>query len=492
MIRIAAALALAALWAAALPPPAPAETLVVPLTGKRVRDIQTQQLFHTLLHDFFLEDDATTYVQTGDIPAMWLRDSSAQTIPYIRYQKIYPVLRARFAGVIERNARNILTDPYANALQADYHVWERKWEVDSLAWPAVLASVYWRSTGDATIFTPNLHAALRTIVSTYECEAEHGQCSRYRYPYRTGTHDAYNPGTGMIWGAFRPSDDPVQYRFNIPQNALAVVALRDIDELAMDGYGDAALGARALELGTRVYAGVQQYGRYFDRRRRAWMYGYETDGYGRYAVMDDANIPNLTTLPYIDWCSSHDPIYLATRNLVLSPANPYYYTGRYAQGLGSPHTPPGYVWPIGHGRARADRYLFDRGSEAITTLAETDSEGGLDARELLCRRILALHAHGVWMGQRVRRGASLPELGRRAGDAVRMARSDLPLRNAARRRRGSSALHADRERRRKSSQRSGACCTRRGCDRPASARCGGRPDRSQRSPWIKGTTAIRR
>ena len=105
------------------------------MTGRRARDIETAQLFHTLFHDFFLEDDATTYVQTGDIPAMWLRDSSAQTIPYIRYQAAYPALRARFAGVIERNARNVLTDPYANALDADYHVWERKWEVDSLAWP---------------------------------------------------------------------------------------------------------------------------------------------------------------------------------------------------------------------------------------------------------------------------------------------------------------------------------------------------------------------
>ncbi|HEX3370344.1 MAG TPA: glycoside hydrolase family 125 protein, partial [Candidatus Cybelea sp.] len=143
--RSLAILALVALFASHAPPAA-AETLVVPLTGKRVRDIATEQLFHTLFRDFFLEDDATTYVETGDIPAMWLRDSSAQTIPYIRFQRPYPVLRARFDGVIQRNARNVLTDAYANALDADYHVFERKWEVDSLAWPVVLAYVYWRST----------------------------------------------------------------------------------------------------------------------------------------------------------------------------------------------------------------------------------------------------------------------------------------------------------------------------------------------------------
>ena len=112
-----------------------AQTLFVPLTGARNRSIETRSLFHTLFHDFFLEDDGTTYVQTGDIPAMWLRDSAAQTLPYIRFQPYYPLLRTRFAGVIERDARAIDKDVYANAFQADYHTWERKWEVDSIAWP---------------------------------------------------------------------------------------------------------------------------------------------------------------------------------------------------------------------------------------------------------------------------------------------------------------------------------------------------------------------
>jgi meiotically up-regulated gene 157 (Mug157) protein len=353
------------------------QTLVVPMTGRRARDIQTAQLFHTLFHDFFLEDDATTYVQTGDIPAMWLRDSSAQTIPYIRYQAAYPVLRARFAGVIERDARNVLTDPYANALDADYHVWERKWEVDSPAWPVILTWIYWHLTADRTVFTPDLHRALQTIVATYRCEERHRTCSRYRYPYRVYTNDAYSAGTGLIWGAFRPSDDPVQYRFNIPQNAMAVVALRDVARLALDGYGDASLANQAGALGARVQIGVERYGRYFDTRRHDWMYAYETDGYGRYNLMDDANIPNLTTLPYIDWCSAFDPIYLATRRFTLSKDNPFFYSGRYAAGLGSPHTPYGYVWPLGIiGRALTATSSAEVAA-AITTLAETDGENGL-------------------------------------------------------------------------------------------------------------------
>jgi uncharacterized protein len=357
--------------------PVAGETLLVPLTGKRVRDIQTASLFHTLFHDFFLEDDETTYVQSGDIPAMWLRDSSAQTIPYIRFQTAYPVLRARFAGVIERNARNILADPYANAMQDDYHDWERKWEVDSLAWPVILASVYWRQTHDRTIFSPDLHRALASVVSTYACEQRHRACSSYRYPYRVYTNDAYNAGTGMIWGAFRPSDDPVEYRFNVPQNAIAVVALRNIVQLAVGGYGDRALAQRAQALGAQVQLGVERYGRFYDAQRRVWMYAYETDGFGRYNLMDDANIPNLTTLPYIDWCSSFDPTYLATRAFALSTSNPFFFRGRYAEGLGSPHTPYGYVWPLGIiGRALTATSSLEVAT-AITTLAETDGEDGL-------------------------------------------------------------------------------------------------------------------
>lgn len=360
-----------------LPLPAASETLVVPLTGHRTRDIVTARLFHTLFTDFFLEDDTTTYVVTGDIPAMWVRDSSAQTIPYIRYQAVYPVLRAHFAGVIERNARNVLTDVYANALDENYHIWERKWEVDSPAWFVVLASIYWRATRDGTIFTSDLHRALQAIVSTYRCEERHRICSRYRYPYRVYTDDSYDDNTGLIWGAFRPSDDAVQYRFNIPQNAMAVVALRNIRQLALDGYGDAKLAQDAEDLGARVQAGIELYGRVYDARRHAVIYAYETDGRQRFNLMDDANIPNLLTLPYIDWCSAFDPTYLATRAFVLSPDNPFYFSGRYAQGLGSPHTPYGYVWPLGIiGRALT---ATDPGevADAITTLAETDGESGL-------------------------------------------------------------------------------------------------------------------
>lgn len=357
--------------------PLDAQHLVVPLTGHRARPIEATTLFHTLFSDFFSEPDGTTYVQTGDIPAMWLRDSAAQTIPYVRFAPAFPILAVRFNGVIQREAENILTDPYANAFQADEHIWEEKWEPDSLAWPALLAWVYWKSTGSRMLFTPRFHRALWKIVQTWRCEQLHAACSHYRYLYAVPTSDAYNPDTGMVWSAFRPSDDPVQYRFNIPQEALVVVALAEIARLAQEGYGDSSLANEARSMGAQIEVGIERYGIVFSRSRGGWVYVYETDGLGHDLFADDANISNLTSLPYIGWCSAYDPIYLRTRAYVLSNRNPWYYSGIYATGLGSPHTPVDFVWPLGIIARALTATSAAETAESVTTLAETDSKDGL-------------------------------------------------------------------------------------------------------------------
>jgi len=353
-----------------------ARFLRVPLTGRRVRGITTTSLFHTLFNDFQSEPDGTTYVQTGDIPAMWLRDSSAQTIPYIRFQPFYPKLRTRFAGVVERNARNILVDPYANAFLPNYNIWERKWEVDSLSFFVLLTWVYWSQTRDRTIFTRHVHAALGAIVRTYGCEQEHERCSHYSYPLRLPTEYNYAGGTGLIWGAFRPSDDAVHYHYNIPQEMLAAVALRELAALAEEGYGDQALTSRALVMSNQIEGGVQNFGRFYDFRH-GWLYVYETNAEGRFDLIDDANPPNLLSVPYYGYRNNRDLTYERTRAFVLSPADPYYNRGRYASGLGSAHTPRGWVWPLGIISRALTAQTRAETLDSLTTLAETDSEDGL-------------------------------------------------------------------------------------------------------------------
>ena len=351
--------------------------LIVPLTGERVRPIDASSLFHTLFADFHDEPDGTTFVETGDIPAMWLRDSSAQAIPYIRFAPAYPVLAARLAGVVRRNALNVLRDPYANGFDEHYHTWERKWEAGSPAWPVFMTWTYWRTTQNRAILTPHLHAALWTIVNTWRCEQIHAQCSRYTGTDRRYTNDAYNGNTGMIWTAFRPSDDPATFHFNIPQEAAIVVALQEIAQLAMEGYGDANLRNEASSIAAAVAAGVLRYGRVWNPAYGGWVYVYETDGLGHDLYIDEANVPNLVSLPYLGWCSASDPAYLNARRYALTKRNPWYFSGSYASGLGSPHTPFGFVWPLGIIARALTATSSKETSTGITMLAETDSENGL-------------------------------------------------------------------------------------------------------------------
>jgi uncharacterized protein len=350
--------ALAALIAVALSlAPAMASAQTSPIVGRVVIpqssinaqtiDIPTSQLFHTESIDFFPQDDGTIYVQTGDIPAMWLRDSSAQTKPYVRFAQSFPKLDALIRAVIERNAKNVLIDPYANAFTAGYKIWEEKWEVDSLAYPVTLAYTYWRRTGDRAMFTQRLHWEFERTLRTYQCEQHHARCSHYTTRFLSNKgQGAPCAETGMIWSAFRPSDDPVRYCYNIPQEMFVVVALHEIAEMATAGYDDVNLVAEANMLADQINAGIERHGTVF-YPQLGQIYAYESDGYGHFLLMDDANLPNLLSATYYGYSGANDAVYLATRRFVLSPANPYFYNGTYATGLGSSHTRTGWVWPLG-------------------------------------------------------------------------------------------------------------------------------------------------
>ena len=339
--------------------------------------IDADTVFHTVDSDFFLQDDGTMYVQTGDIPAMWLRDSSAQTIPYVRFTDAIPAFRPIVRAVIERNARNVLTNPRANAFTAGYKIWEEKWEPDSLAYPVSLIYAYWAQTHDRSIFTPRVRWALEHTLATYSCEIRHDTCSGYRSRFlpNHGRGADYS-NTGMVWGAFRPSDDPVKYPFNIPQNMFAATALDQLAELAVDGFGDPHMAVGAAQLEASIRGGIERYGKVYDFNT-GWIYAYEVDGRGGFELMDDANLPDLASVPLSEYVSVEDPIYQNTRRFVLSSGNPYYYRGRFATGLGSPHTPTGWVWPLGLAAQALSSRDPAEVAGLIKMIAQTGSSDGL-------------------------------------------------------------------------------------------------------------------
>jgi hypothetical protein len=300
----------------------------------------------TIQRHALAQRDGTTYVSTGDIEAEWLRDASATVRPYIGLSAHDPDVRRTLRGVIARQAKYILIDPYANAFSRNYHVVERKFEVDSLLYPIWFACDYYRQTGDRSIFTPEVRRAFNRVLSTMRDEQHHPQRSHYTNPQLAdngrGSPVKY---TGMVWTAFRPSDDPVRYHFNIPVNMFASVVMRDLTTVARDVWHDDRMANNAWGLSIEIQRGIEQYGT-LELAPFGRIYAYEVDGRGHANVMDDANIPSLLSIPYFGYLPKNNSLYLATRRFALSDRNPYFFHGKYASGIGSPHTPHGYIWPL--------------------------------------------------------------------------------------------------------------------------------------------------
>ena len=332
-------------------------------------DLFASCYLNTLETTVELLDDGTTYVRTGDIPAMWLRDSTAQVMPYVFLARRDDDVRRLVRGLIHRQAAYIHIDGYANAFnrlptglgtpgdlpEPDLWVWERKFELDSLCYPLVLCHAYWTATHDAAAFGPQMHEMAWTIVQILQTEQDHDRLSAYTFvrpqpwvPW--DTLPFYGVGTptnrtGMVWSGFRPSDDACTFGYLIPANMFAVVALDSLATLADSVFHDAALGEAAAALRTAIDFGIQTYG-IVEHPHYGRIYAYETDGFGNYQLLDDANVPSLLSIPYLGYRARTDPVYINTRRFVLSTDNPYYREGSAARGIGSPHTPKGHIWPM--------------------------------------------------------------------------------------------------------------------------------------------------
>jgi uncharacterized protein len=331
-------------------------------TAGYLNDTERQQLmtmFRLALTDtdrqMVMAEDGTAYVKTGDIPAQWLRDSSAQLRPFLYFAHQNKVIANKIKAVIERQAMYIALDPYANAFRDDFTVWERKFELDSLSFPILLFWTYWKVTGDDAVFTPSVKLAFSRALETMLTEQDHDgmrpghKGSSYHFKSDTQSSGKMPVGyTGMIWVAFRPSDDECLYNFPIPVEIQAVQALNALAEMERF-IGRLDMAKTAEMLGRQVNAGIQQYG-IVDTPDYGRLYAYEVDGLGHANLMDDANIPSLLSIPYFGYVSELDEIYIATRRFILSPSNPYFYEGTFKgekiSGIGSPHTPAGMIWPL--------------------------------------------------------------------------------------------------------------------------------------------------
>lgn len=340
-----------------------------------------------------------TFVITGDIEAMWLRDSSAQVWPYLQLLKQDKELQLLVAGLINRQAQCILLDPYANAFndgpKGSYwetdntqhmikELHERKWEIDSLCYPIRVAYYYWLLTGDTSVFDTDWHNAMQLVVKTFkEQQRKDGlgpysftrDCDRPTDSQINGGFGAPVKPVGLIVSAFRPSDDATQYGFLIPSNMFAVVSLRQLAEIENKVYGNADFAGQCLDLASEVDEAIQKYG-VVNHPVAGKIYAFEVDGFGNSLCMDDANVPSLLGAPYLGYCKADDSLYQNTRKFVWSDNNPYFFKGKAGEGIGGPHVGLDYAWPMSiimKGLTAGDAAEL---KECLTLLRNTDADTG--------------------------------------------------------------------------------------------------------------------
>ena len=340
-----------------------------------------------------------TFVITGDIHAMWLRDSSAQVWPYLPLANDDEKLKTLLAGVINRQTQCVLLDPYANAFNKDKSeevewmsdhtdmkqgLHERKWEIDSLCYTVRLAYNYWKTTGDTSVFDADWQKAAALIHQAFTEQQRKNGLGPYRFERKTTrqldtlSNNGYGRPVrpvGLINSSFRPSDDATTYGFLIPSNLFAVKSLKQLAELSDKVTKDKAFAEKCRSLAGEVDDAIRQYA-VIDHKKYGQVYAFEADGFGNVTCMDDANVPSLLALPYLEAVSSEDPLYQNTRKLVLSEDNPYFFRGKAAEGIGGPHIGYDMIWPMGI-IMRAMTSNNDREiAWCVKTLRDTDAGTG--------------------------------------------------------------------------------------------------------------------
>lgn len=377
---------------------------IVKKIGADLSDKIDNPKLKTLFYNCFIDtmettvmlDKDDTFIITGDIPAMWLRDSTSQVEHYLPFVNEYPHLKDVFKGLINRQLNCILIDPYANAFNKEANgkkwdnditkdspwVWERKYEIDSLCYPIRLIYKYWKATGDTSIFNDEMKIVFNIIIDLWKVEQNHFEDSDYSFQRLncSKTDTLCNDGlgnpvryTGMTWSGFRPSDDACKYGYLVPANMFASVVLSYVSEISEVIFKDPFLKDNADLLKSDIDTGIERYG-IIETEEFGPIYAYEVDGFGNKNLMDDANVPSLLAMPYIGYADIDNELYQNTRKFILSKNNPYYYEGSMAKGIGSPHTPPEYIWHIALSMQGLTTNNQEEIDILINTLISTDGD----------------------------------------------------------------------------------------------------------------------
>ncbi|KAF1942921.1 hypothetical protein EJ02DRAFT_453821 [Clathrospora elynae] len=336
-------------------------------------------------------DEELTFIITGDINAMWLRDSSNQMqsyLPLLNASSDPNSIASLYRGVINLQARYLLTSPYCNSFQppvesgiapaendaasqdtvfptySNTSVFECKYELDSLAAFLEISADYYKATGDSKFFGKFQWAqAVQAVLDVAEdmmlpTYGPDGAVLKSPYTftrYTTRATETFandgigNPvanGTGLIRSGFRPSDDSTIFQFYIPANMMFSSYLGSTAEIMsqLNTANSAILASKMSDLAESLHNAIETHGT-VDHPTYGKMYAFEVDGFGGRTIMDDANIPSLLSAPFQGYKVDFDT-YANTRDLILSNSNPYFMSGPVINAIGGPHQGPGYAWPM--------------------------------------------------------------------------------------------------------------------------------------------------
>ncbi len=324
----------------------------------------------TTLRTSVSEGKPDTFVITGDIPAMWLRDSTCQVWPYLSLAKEEKKLQDMLKGVVLRQVNSILIDPYANAFLYNKNeksqwnsdiaemrpgVHERKFEVDSLCYAIRLFHGYWKATNDSSVFDERWNKAIGTILQVFgKQQKKEGNNKEYTFMRSSTipTETLANSGNGrfvkpngLICSPFRPSDDATIFQFLIPSNYFALRSLENLEEVYTTLFPQNNKLEQIQLLKSELKKALESFA-WVNHREAGKVLAYEIDGFGSCLLQDEPNIPNLLSMPYLDCMNYSDTLYQNTRKFIFSENNPYFLKGKFAEGLGSPHTPENYIWHL--------------------------------------------------------------------------------------------------------------------------------------------------
>ncbi|KAI8967882.1 Six-hairpin glycosidase-like protein [Mycotypha africana] len=320
---------------------------------------------------------------------MWIRDSTNQIKPYLRFVNDDIELKDLIFGVIQVQATYLNYDPYANAFLKPCVVWESKYELDSIGHFFQLTNEYLKATGEYdrvfkskvwTTAIPRIFKVLQTqmqdtwpskqlklpnikVMNSKDPQPvllEDGYRFRRQTDRPTETLGEYGIGgitkrCGLIRSAFRPSDDATTLPYLIPANALVSSQLKQLSEyvnlyLSKHPENDNTeffddLKNKAGKLSKTIKRAIFKHA-VIDHPEFGRVFAYEVDCYGSHLIMDDANTPSLLSMPLFGFVATTDKIYQNTRKMILSEWNPWFFQSEFGKGIGSPHTGQNMIWPL--------------------------------------------------------------------------------------------------------------------------------------------------